>query len=114
VAQGQGLVAQGDGQLDGPVELPPPPAAVFPGDDPVYARRDQDVGLSFTSDARKHHLQVLAFDSTDIVVDRDIGLSPETLRVPWLGTWRLRLSSVDARGLEGASTATGYLVVVEE
>jgi hypothetical protein len=114
VAQGQGLVAQGDGQLDGPTELPPPPTSVSPGDDPVYAKRDQDVALHFTSEAQKHHLQVLAFDGTDIVVDRDVGLSPQKLRVPWLGTWRVRLSSVDPRGLEGPSAATGYVVVVEE
>jgi hypothetical protein len=72
------------------------------------------VALHFTSEAQKHHLQVLAFDGTDIVVDRDVGLSPQKLRVPWLGTWRVRLSSVDPRGLEGPSAATGYVVVVEE
>lgn len=114
VAQGQGLVATTDGQLDGPAELPPAPTAVWPGDDPVYLKRDQEVTMRFTSSARKHHLQVLAFDGNDIVVDRDIGLSPQAFRVPWLGTWRVRLSSVDERNLEGPASSTGYLVVVEE
>ena len=112
--QGQGVVALADGTLDGPNDLPPPPTAVFPGNDPVYVERGQDVPLRFTSTFKRHHVQVLAFDGDDIVVDRDVGLSPDTLRVPWPGTWRVRLSSVDERGLEGPAASTGYIVVVEE
>ena len=114
LAQGEGLVATADGTLDGPNDLPPPPTGVHPGDDPVFVKQGQETSLRFRSTYARHHLQVLGFDSGEIVVDRDVALSPQTLRVPWIGTWRVRLSSVDERGLEGPSGATGYVVVVEE
>jgi hypothetical protein len=114
LAQGEGLVARADGGLDGPNELPPPPDGVYPGDDPVYVKQGQDATVRFLSPFARHHLQVLGFDSGEIVVDKDIDLSPQNFQLPWIGTWRVRLSSVDDRGLEGPSAATGYMVVVEE
>jgi hypothetical protein len=114
VSQGEGLVASADGTLDGPNDLPPAPAGVFPGDDPVYVKQGQEAAVRFESRYARHHLQVLGFDSGEIVVDRDIGASPQTLRVPWIGTWRVRVASVDERGLEGPAASTGYVVVVEE
>ena len=114
VAQGQGVLAPAQGSPDGPNDLPGPPEGVFPGDDPVYVKRGAEVALRFTSPHKRHHVQVMAFDGGEIVVDKDLGVSPQTLRVPWLGTWRVRLSSVDERGLEGAPAVTGYLVVVDQ
>jgi hypothetical protein len=114
VAQGQGVVAPAAGSPDGPNNLPDPPTEVYPGEDPVFVKRGAVVALRFTSPYKRHHVQVVAFDGAEIVVDRDVGLSPQTLRVPWLGTWRVRVSSVDDRGLEGPPAVTGYLVVVDE
>ena len=114
VAQGQGVLAPAQGSPDGPNDLPAPPASVYPGEDPVYLKRGAEVALRFTSPYKRHHVQVMAFDGGEIVVDRDVGVSPQSLRVPWLGTWRVRLSSVDERGLEGAPAVTGYVVVVDQ
>lgn len=114
VAQGQGVVAPAVGSPDGPNDLPPPPQSVFPGADPVYLKRGGEVPLRFTSPYKRHHVQVRAFDGGEIVVDRDVGVSPQKLRVPWLGTWQVRLSSVDELGLEGTPAVTGYVVVVDE
>jgi hypothetical protein len=61
-----------------------------------------------------HHVQVLDFDSDQVLLARDTGPSPLSLRIPWLGTYRWRVSARDARGIEGLPSRPGYICVVEK
>ena len=114
LAQGQGLVVPAGAAPREPVDLPRPPDGVAPGADPVYVRQGQPLTVSFRSPRARHHLQVLAFEGAEIQVEGDVGASPQAVRIPWLGTYRLLVSSIDDRGLEGPPSAPGYAVVVEE
>jgi hypothetical protein len=114
VPQGQGVIMRAGSPPEGPLDLPPPPTDVAPGEDPVYLKREGTLRVAFAATEPRHHLQVRALDGGEVVVDRDLGTPPHAVRVPWIGTWRVQVSSVDARGLEGPPSPPGYVVVVEE
>lgn len=110
---GEGTVID-DGQAPGAViKLPPPPDKVWPGADPVYVKKGRDTRLIWISPARAHHVQVLPIDSNNPLISRDVGGSPYALSVPWLGTYRWRVSARDENGLEGRPSVFGYICVVE-
>jgi hypothetical protein len=53
--------------------------------------------------------------SSDVILlERDVGASPQTIAIPWLGTFRWRVSARDARDLEGIPSAEGLVCVVDE
>jgi hypothetical protein len=94
------------------VPLPLAPAGVDPGTDPRYMASNESVALTFVSDARSHHLQVLAIDSDETVIERDVTRPPASLLVPWPGTFRWRVASISDEGLEGPPSKEGLLAVV--
>jgi hypothetical protein len=108
---GFGIVVEKGGPRTA-VELPPAPADLDPGDDPLYVSPNEPVMLRFGSTARTHHLQVLGIDSSQILIERDLGAGPATVTIPWPGTFRWRVAARDASGLEGPPSREGLLVGV--
>jgi hypothetical protein len=96
------------------IALPPPPGGIFPGPDPVYVKKGQDVRLSWSPAGTAHHVQILPINSADALIARDVGPAPYSMTIPWLGTYRWRVSSRDERGLEGVPSPFGYICVVEK
>jgi hypothetical protein len=114
LARGQGtIVTAGKAPLEA-VDLPPAPSDVVPGSDPVYVLKGQPATLTWTSRGSSHHVQLLGIGRDEILVDRDVGPAPVPLEIPWLGTFRWRVSSRDPRGLEGLPSKEGVLCVVEK
>jgi hypothetical protein len=111
---GQGSVIERDQPPTPPVSLPVAPQAVDPGSDPVYVGKGGELRLSWSPSHAAHHVQVLPIDSDEVLIDRDVGASPQSVRVPWPGTFRWRVSTRDGRGLEGTPSAEGLICVVDE
>jgi hypothetical protein len=97
-----------------PEPLPDPPETVDPGFDPRYVRRGKPIELSWSPSSNRHHIQVLGMSSDVILLERDVGASPQTIAIPWLGTFRWRVSARDERDLEGLPSAEGLVCVVDE
>ncbi len=94
--------------------LPAAPSALLPGQDVAYVRAGQPVELRWTAEgAAASHVEVLALGRDDVLLARDAGAPPVRLDIPWLGTYRWRVSSRDARGLESAPSPTGLVCLVE-
>ena len=111
---GQGSVIAGKSFPTAPRPLAPAPSALVPGSDALYARPLQPSRLAWSSAAPAHHVQVLGIDSEDVLLEKDVGPSPTTVEIPWLGTFRWRVSVRGRDGLEGMPSPEGVVCVVEE
>jgi hypothetical protein len=96
------------------VELPAAPTGLNPGTDPVYVPQGQNARLAWTGTARRYRVQVLSLDGEEVVLSREVSGSSVEVPGRWLGTFRWRVSAVDARGVEGAPSAPGLICVVEK
>jgi hypothetical protein len=94
--------------------LPAPPTGLVPGADPVYVPSGQKAELYWSGDDRAHHVQVLALRSDDVLLARDVGPPPAEIDIPWVGTFRWRVSVRDGRGLESPPSAAGFICVVDK
>lgn len=104
-----------DGEAPGEaIALSPPPGGMFPGPDPVYVKKGQEVRLNWSPAGSAHHVQILPIDSGDALIARDVGPAPYSISIPWLGTYRWRVSSRDEKGLEGVPSPFGYICVVDK
>ncbi len=114
VKAGEGTVVA-DGRPPEPASaLPPAPSSLLPGEDAAYVRTGHPVELRWTANgATASHVEVLALDSDSVLLARDTGVPPVRLDIPWLGTYRWRVSSRDARGVESAPSPTGLVCLVE-
>ena len=111
---GEGSVVE-DGQApEDVIGLPPGPEGLWPGPDPVYVKKGQSVRLNWSPKGAGHHLQILSIDSSDPLLARDVGPAPYPITIPWLGTYRWRVATLDEKGLEGRSSALGYICVVDK
>ena len=61
-----------------------------------------------------HHLEVLALQTDDVLLARNVGEPPVRVEIPWLGTFRWRVSARDGQGLESAPSDAGYVCVVDK
>jgi len=95
-------------------KLPEAPERVRPGSDPLYVSSGQPVALDWSPAAPASHVQVMSLGSDDVLIARDVGPPPYALVIPWEGTYRWRVSSRDAQGLEGRPSEAGYICVVEK
>jgi len=111
---GQGTVVASGQPPASATPLPQAPETVDPGSDPVYVRRGRELRLSWSPSQGTNHIQVLPIDSDEVLIDRDVGASPQSVSIPWLGTFRWRVSVRDSRGLEGLPSAEGLICVVDE
>lgn len=112
---GQGCRVAGSPPTPGPVEtLPLPPKRLTPGSDPVYVDKDSPLSLGWEGSAPSFHVQVLPVGSEEILLARDVSASSLRVQIPWLGTYRWRVSARDARGLEGLPSAEGLVCIYEK
>jgi hypothetical protein len=107
------LVAAGQAMV-GPVPLPPAPAALRPGADPLYVRECEAVPLAWTAAASTHHVQLLPSTADDVLMALDVGAGPVTLADPGLGTFRWRVAARSGDGLEGPPSVLGAFAVVQK
>jgi hypothetical protein len=112
LVSGEGTVVTAAAAPRAPIPLPSPPVALLPGNDPVYVGAGEPVTLQFVSTARAHHLEILALGSSQPVIERDLASGPISVTIPPPGTYRWRVSSRDAEGLEGRPSVEGWLAVV--
>jgi hypothetical protein len=114
IKKGQGTLV-GDGRPPEPARaLPLPPHGLRPGADVGYVRSGQPVELHWAGGGASHHVELLAFQGDDdVLLARDIAASSLQLSVPWLGTYRWRVSVRDARGVESPPSADGLICSVE-
>ena len=96
------------------VELPAAPTGLNPGTDPVYVPQGQSARLAWNGTARRYRVQVLSLDGDEVVLSREVDGPPSRCPARGLGTFRWRVSAVDARGVEGAPSAPGLICVVEK
>jgi hypothetical protein len=59
-------------------------------------------------------VQVLSLEGDEFVLSREVSGSSAVVPGRWLGTFRWRVSALDARGVEGAPSAPGLICVVEK
>ncbi len=93
--------------------LPEAPGGLVPGGDPEYVPSGQAAELHWTPNGAAHHVEVLALQSDDVLLARNVSDPPVRIEIPWLGTYRWRVSARDDRGLESPPSAEGYVCVVE-
>jgi hypothetical protein len=114
IKAGEGTAVTDGRPPDAATPLPDSPSALLPGHDVGYVRAGQPVELRWSpKGAAAHHVELLALGSDDVLLARDTGPPPVRLEIPWLGTYRWRVSSRDARGVEGTPSSTGTVCLVE-
>jgi hypothetical protein len=113
VKGGEGTLVRPQAGAPKRIKLLPPPPGLTPGSDPVYLRVGSEVTLSWKSTASAYYLEIVPLDGEQAVFARELGPPPQKVRMPWLGTYRLRLSARDEQGLEGLP-AEGLVCVVEK
>jgi hypothetical protein len=76
--------------------------------------KGEAASLSWRQAGATHHLEILPLESADVLLERDVGVGPEQMTIPWLGTYRWRVAARDALGLESLPSAEGLICVVEK
>ena len=113
VKAGEGTVVADGRPPEAPAPLPAAPGGLRPGPDPVYVRSGQPLDLRWTAAGPSHHVEILALDRDEVLLAREAGAPPLRLEIPWLGTYRWRVSARDARGVESRPSTTGLIASVE-
>ena len=121
-ASGEAVVLQAgegtfvrDGEAPRPAQkLPEAPERLRPGADPLYVASGESATLTWSPAAASSHVQVMALGSDEVLMARDVSHLPYTLLIPWEGTFRWRVSSRDAQGLESRPSEEGLICVVEK
>ncbi|HEX9187276.1 MAG TPA: hypothetical protein VGB87_09405 [Vicinamibacteria bacterium] len=113
IAAGQGTVVADGAPPASPSPLPAAPKGLVPGKDPVYVRSGQAIELRWAGSDRAHHVEVLGLAGDEVLLSREAGAPPFRVEIPWLGTYRWRVSARDARGVESRPSADGLICSVE-
>jgi hypothetical protein len=111
---GEGTVMADGRPPEAPAPLPPAPHGLQPGKDPVYVRVGQSVELRWTAGGASHHVEILALETDQAMFARDVGSPPVRVDIPWVGTYRWRVSTRDARGIESPPSAEGLICAVDK
>jgi hypothetical protein len=109
---GQGARVRAGKAPEAPVPLPAAPRDLWPAADPVYVTSGQPVSLRWTSSAPLFRLEVLGLDSEEVLLARELPEKALALVIPWLGTYRWRVYTLDREGLESRASAEGLRCVV--
>jgi len=112
VESGQGTVVKTGGDPASPTPLPEAPTGMEPGGDALYLQPGETVSLSWSSPFAVHHLEILPIHSNEVLIAREVDGSPASVAIPWPGTFRWRVASRDAKGIEGPPSMEGLLTVV--
>jgi hypothetical protein len=111
---GQGSRVRAGKAPESPVSLPAAPKDLWPAGDPVYVAAGQPVSLRWSSSAPLHRLEILGLDSEEVLLARELPEKSLSLVVPWLGTYRWRVYTLDREGLESRPSAEGLICVVDQ
>ena len=111
---GEGTVVMDGRPPEAPAPLPAAPRGLQPGKDPVYVRAGQPVDLLWTAGGPSHHVEILALQTDEVLLAREVGAPPLRVEIPGLGTYRWRVATRDARGLESPPSAEGLICSVEK
>lgn len=111
---GEGTVVTDGRPPEAPVPLPSAPRGLQPGKDPVYVRVGQSVDLRWTAGGPSYRVEILALKADEVIFARDVAAPPLRVEIPWLGTYRWRVSMRDPRGLESPPSADGLICSVEK
>jgi hypothetical protein len=113
VKAGEGTVVTDGRPPETPAPLPPAPRGLQPGKDPVYVRSGQPVELRWAPAGPSHHIEVLDLQKDEVLLARESAGPPLRVEIPWLGTYRWRVSARDARGVESRPSAEGLICSVD-
>jgi len=93
----------------------PPARAARPpaGEGSVYVRSGQPAELRWTAAGPSHHIEILDLQKDEVLLSREAAGPPLRLEIPWLGTYRWRVSARDARGVESRPSAEGLICSVD-
>jgi hypothetical protein len=58
-------------------------------------------------------VEILALKADEVLLGLDVGAPPVRVEIPWLGTYRWRVSTRDARGIESPPSADGLICSVD-
>jgi hypothetical protein len=114
IKAGEGTTVVDGRPPEAPAPLPSPPRGLVPGRDPFYVRSGQPVELRWAPAGPSHHVEILALQKDEVLLSREAGAPPLRLELPWLGTYRWRVSARDARGVESRPSAEGLICSVEK
>lgn len=113
VKAGQGTVVM-DGRPPLPSSpLPAAPVDLRPGGDPVYVKAGRSIELRWAAAGASHYVELFGLRGDAVVMARETAAPPLRLEIPWLGTYRWRVSARDARWIESRPSAQGLICVVE-
>lgn len=110
---GQATVVSDGRPPEPPTPLPRTPSDLEPGRDPLYVRSGQAAELVWSAASPGHHVEVLALDDDRVLLARDVAAPPLRIELPWLGTYRWRVTARDARGVESRPSETGLICSVD-
>ena len=110
---GQGARVRAGRAPEAAVAMPAPPGDLWPAADPVYVTSGQPVLLRWTSSAPLHRLEILGLDSDEVLLARELPEKSLSIAIPWLGTYRWRVYTLDRDGLESRPSAEGLVCVVD-
>jgi hypothetical protein len=113
VRAGEGTVIADGRPPDRPAPLPAAPRGLDPGKDAAYVRSGQPAVLRWAAAGPAHHVDILGLQGDEVLLARDVEGPPLRVLVPWLGTYRWRVSTRDARGVESRPSAEGLICSVE-
>ena len=95
-----------------PTPLPTTPQVAGAGNDPLYVGLDSPVTLEWSGeDARSHLVELVEVGPETPVIQRDVGVSPVTIQIPWAGTYRWRVLARTTDGVESLPSREGVLCV---
>lgn len=113
IGAGEGTVMN-DGRPPEPAApLPPAPDGLYPGSDPVYVVSGRPVELRWAPSGHAYHVQILDFQTDEVLLARDASGPPLRIELPWLGSYRWRVSTRDARGVESQPSTMGFICSVD-
>jgi len=109
--EGTAVSAGGGTAAASPLPAPPSASSLRPGHDCLYVTPAEPVELRWSGGAPAYQVEVLPVGSDYVLVQRDVTAPPARLEIPWAGAFRWRVSSRDARGLEGSPSEDGLICV---
>lgn len=112
VSGGQGTLMESDRGPTPVAVLPTAPSASGPAGEVVYAVRGTPATMQWASPSPRHHVQVVTEPGGHVVADSE-GSATSFATSPPLGLYRWRVAAIDASGLEGQSSADGFICVVD-
>lgn len=89
------------------------PDDLSPGSDPIYAERNLPIDLAWTptSAATAYHVEVVAVGADDAIVHAESRTPSVSVHVPWPGTFRWRVFTVDEENVEGLPSRNGFFCI---